>query len=341
MAKKILTNLDLRGDILIGGTANTTNGYVLTSNGAGSVSWAAASGGGGGSGFTGAGTSITGITGTNATGAGTQTSASIIFSGGNATSSSGDTAEAVSGTLTIKTGDANASNFEGSATVGDLILKTGDFAYDSENGGYNVGKIIIGAGSTGRVEIGNSDYLIGGGASTVGIIDKSTSTYTKLLNLANNGGTTNVNIATGTTTPTVKIATTGTTPTVQIGTNVAASRTFNFGKNFFWQPSPPTTISTARTLTFTDLQTFIVVSSATTGNFPLPTGTLMDTNVQSAFTDMGFDWSFINTGASGSNTVTAGTAHTIVGSGAVAFGTSARFRSRRTGTNTWVTYRIS
>jgi hypothetical protein len=30
-----------------------------------------------------------------------------------------------------------------------------------------------------------------------------------------------------------------------------------------------------------------------------------------------------------------------VGSGAVAFGTSARFRSRRTGTNTWVTYRIS
>ena len=47
MAKKILTSLDLRGDILIGGTANTTSGYVLTSNGAGAISWSAASGGSG------------------------------------------------------------------------------------------------------------------------------------------------------------------------------------------------------------------------------------------------------------------------------------------------------
>jgi hypothetical protein len=45
MTKKILTNLDLRGDILVNGTANSTNGYVLTSNGSGSVSWAAAAGG--------------------------------------------------------------------------------------------------------------------------------------------------------------------------------------------------------------------------------------------------------------------------------------------------------
>jgi hypothetical protein len=47
MTKKILTSLDLRGDILIGGTANSTSGYVLTSNGAGAISWAAASGGSG------------------------------------------------------------------------------------------------------------------------------------------------------------------------------------------------------------------------------------------------------------------------------------------------------
>jgi hypothetical protein len=46
MSRKILTSLDLNSDILIKGVANTTAGYVLTSNGAGSVSWAAASGGG-------------------------------------------------------------------------------------------------------------------------------------------------------------------------------------------------------------------------------------------------------------------------------------------------------
>jgi hypothetical protein len=68
----------------------------------------------------------------------------------------------------------------------------------------------------------------------------------------------------------------------------------------------------------------------------------MDSNVNNLFTDMAFDWSVINTAASGSVTVTLNGAHTVVGNMVVAFGTSARFRTRRSAaTPAWVTYRIS
>lgn len=52
-----------------------------------------------------------------------------------------------------------------------------------------------------------------------------------------------------------------------------------------------------------------------------------------------FDWVVINTG-SGTATMTAGVGHTIVGLATVAAATSARFRTRKTAANTFVTYRI-
>jgi hypothetical protein len=58
------------------------------------------------------------------------------------------------------------------------------------------------------------------------------------------------------------------------------------------------------------------------------------------YTNMTFEWSIINTGA-GVCTVGAGIDHTIVGSGTVAIGESARFASRRTAANTFVSYRLS
>jgi len=70
----------------------------------------------------------------------------------------------------------------------------------------------------------------------------------------------------------------------------------------------------------------------------VPTGTVMDGASEFAVNDS-FDWSVIATGAN-AFTVTAAADHTIVGTAAVASTTSGLFRTRKTDTNTFVTYRI-
>jgi hypothetical protein len=72
----------------------------------------------------------------------------------------------------------------------------------------------------------------------------------------------------------------------------------------------------------------------------LPTGTDTQAGFGTTYDNFTFEWSVINTGPSLVR-VLAGTAHTIVGSGSVATGTSGRFASRRTATNTFVTYRLT
>lgn len=106
------------------------------------------------------------------------------------------------------------------------------------------------------------------------------------------------------------------------------------------QPTPATANATG-TLTIANLKTAIITSTATNNptNLTLPTGTLSDGGFTALVTDMAFDWVVINTGAN-SVVILAGTAHTIVGSATVTAATTGRFRSRRTGTNTWVTYRM-
>jgi len=108
------------------------------------------------------------------------------------------------------------------------------------------------------------------------------------------------------------------------------------------QPTPTAKTATA-TLTIAELLTGIVTAtSATAVALTLPTGTLSDAGFFSLSNDIGFDWSVINLGSStGAVTMTAGTAHTYVGNATVAISTSARFRSRRTAANTWVTYRLA
>ena len=75
-------------------------------------------------------------------------------------------------------------------------------------------------------------------------------------------------------------------------------------------------------------------------SLPLPTGT---TTYSGGFViDQSVDWSVINTGSSlGAATVQATTAHTLIGSGVVATGTSGRFRNRITAINIAITCRIS
>jgi len=107
----------------------------------------------------------------------------------------------------------------------------------------------------------------------------------------------------------------------------------------------PTAKTATATLTIAELQTGIITStSASAVALTLPTGTLTDAGVLSGTMAVGqsFEWGVINLGSSsGAVTMTAGTDHTYVGNAVVAISTSAWFRTRKTATNTYVTYRIS
>ena len=137
----------------------------------------------------------------------------------------------------------------------------------------------------------------------------------------------------------------------EFGTNILgfATNSVNVGAidangvEYGMQPTP-TAVNATATLTIAQLLTTIITSTtaaAVTGT--LPTGTLTDGGVLggNAVNNTSFDWSVINTGASNSFTVAAGSAHTLVGSGTVSALTSGRFRTRKTGSNTYVTYRLS
>jgi hypothetical protein len=108
-----------------------------------------------------------------------------------------------------------------------------------------------------------------------------------------------------------------------------------------YNQSAPAAVNATATLTVANLKTGIITStSAAATDMTLPTGTLTEAGFNGIYTNLTFEWSVINTGPSLVR-VLAGTAHTIVGSGSVATGTSGRFASRRTAANTFVTYRLS
>ena len=112
------------------------------------------------------------------------------------------------------------------------------------------------------------------------------------------------------------------------------------GVQAYNQPAPAAVNATA-TLTVANLKAGIITStSAAATDMTLPTGTDTQAGFSGTYNNFTFEWSVINTGPSLVG-VLAATAHTIVGSGSVATGTSGRFASRRTATNTFVTYRLS
>jgi hypothetical protein len=118
----------------------------------------------------------------------------------------------------------------------------------------------------------------------------------------------------------------------------------NLTNAFATQPTP-SAINASATLTIADLLTRIITTnSATAVAFTLPTGTLTDAGILSGqlLVNQSFDWSILNTGSAvGVVTVSGGTDNTLVGSGVLAITTSATFRTRKTATNTFVTYRIA
>lgn len=117
----------------------------------------------------------------------------------------------------------------------------------------------------------------------------------------------------------------------------------------------PATATTAATLTAAQLLTGILNATPTatgaTVAYTLPTGTLMDAAVKFEVGDS-FDWVLINNALAALDTitVTAGTAHTVVGGPIVQSlhvstggitGYSAQFRTRKTAAATFVSYRIA
>lgn len=104
--------------------------------------------------------------------------------------------------------------------------------------------------------------------------------------------------------------------------------------------SAPVALDATGTLTVAAILGGLVTSStAAAVTATLDTGTVMDAGSTFAIGDS-FNWSAINTGPN-TFTVTASTAHTIVGAGAVATGTAGNFRTRKSAAGTFVTYRIA
>lgn len=102
----------------------------------------------------------------------------------------------------------------------------------------------------------------------------------------------------------------------------------------------PGTLNATGALTTTLITGGIVTSStAAAVAATLDTGTVSDAALTMAVDDS-FVWTVINTGGN-TFTVTAATGHTIVGVAAVVTVTSARFLTRKTAANTFVTYRMA
>lgn len=122
----------------------------------------------------------------------------------------------------------------------------------------------------------------------------------------------------------------------------------------FKKQGAPATPTAAATLTIAQLLTGILSATpdatGATHAYLLPTGTNMDTSGHDLGTDEGFEWSITNLAAAAADTITitANTNHTIVGSPVVPSShattisdSSQKWFSRRTATNTWISYRLS
>ena len=117
------------------------------------------------------------------------------------------------------------------------------------------------------------------------------------------------------------------------------------GDNGNWQPQgAPVDIADGGSMALTSAAMLggIVTATPTTGrNVQLPLGSALDAAGTFAVGDS-FDWTLI-TLAAFALTITVNTGMTIVGAAATAgtSGAAARFRTRKTAANTFVTYRIS
>lgn len=119
------------------------------------------------------------------------------------------------------------------------------------------------------------------------------------------------------------------------------------GNRFFAQPTPTAKIAVvAATLTIAELLTGIIsVSNNVAVTLTLPTGSLTDAGILNGLLPVNnaFDWVVINVGTVlGIVTIAAGGAsHSVFGLRTIPIASQATFRTRKTGTNIYTTYRIA
>lgn len=108
-------------------------------------------------------------------------------------------------------------------------------------------------------------------------------------------------------------------------------------------PAGTAFVANAAVLTNTALTDGIVTGTPTAAStMQLPTGTNMDSVFQELQNNQMFEWTLINLAtATHTITVTANTTHTVIGNMVVAANSSARFITRKTTANTFITYRAS
>lgn len=313
---------------------STTNGYTWTSP-----------------------SSLTIGTATNATNVGNTTTTSsstfyINFGATNTTTNQGTNTNA-SLTYVPSTGTLSASVISGGALGGSLLntttigavlaatATTGSLTYPARADHVHptTGLVTTFAGGTTGLTPASATSGAISLAGTLVVANGGTGTGTAGIAAFNNITGYTAAGATGTTSTNLVFSA---SPTLS-GTLTISGATFNTGGvTYFYQPAI-TTISTsgANTLTIAQLLTEILNYTGTnTATFTLPTGTLMDGGVTGIVNNVAFDWSIVNTVAF-AITMAPGTSHTYVGNTTVAANISARFRSVRTGTTTWVTYRLS
>ena len=106
-----------------------------------------------------------------------------------------------------------------------------------------------------------------------------------------------------------------------------------------YQTSPVALDATGSVTAAALLGGIVTSSTAAAVAGTVPAGTVMDAAAQFDIGDS-IDWSVINTG-SNAFTVTAATAHTLVGNAVVAAGKAGLFRTRKTAAGTFVTYSLA
>jgi hypothetical protein len=102
----------------------------------------------------------------------------------------------------------------------------------------------------------------------------------------------------------------------------------------------PDVLTTNGTLTAANIMTQILNTTGSMTSVSMPTGAALESSNLWVENNIGYDFYVINT-ASGTVTFSANTGVTTLGSLAVATGTSAQFRIRRTAASTYVLYRLS
>ncbi len=148
---------------------------------------------------------------------------------------------------------------------------------------------------------------------------------------------------TGSGTAASRSLTAGTGISITNGDGIADAPTIS-ATIYFSQVAPPANKTSSFTLTAAECLNGIVVANHTGTDISMtvPTGTNVETALPAGTAnDTGFRWSTINLSASRVVTFTANTNHTYVGNASIAAGTSASFITRKTATNTFVTYRVA